>query len=52
MMWVEKNVMVATVNCSSEEAKVKRQERFVIVADYLFHHATLRLKAFLCALLY
>lgn len=55
MMWVEKNVMLATVtrlNCSSEETKAKRQERFVIVADYLFHHATLRLNEFLCALLY
>lgn len=43
MMWVEKNVMLATVtrlNCSSEETKVKCQERFFIVADYLFHHAT------------
>lgn len=54
-MWVEKNVVLATVtrlNCSSEETKVKRQERSVIAAECLFHRVTLRLNEFLCALVY
>lgn len=49
--WVEMLASLMWLNCSSEETKMKCQERFVIV-DYQLHHTTIQLNRSLCELVY